>query len=76
MAKQIEQNLTNYLAGFVKNSPDNMELVLQYPDWQRMARLALDRRATRLLELFSDAELRAIAEGDVSLPDLVRKLPR
>ncbi|HGL5374051.1 TPA: hypothetical protein ACKFCW_002923 [Citrobacter farmeri] len=76
MAKQIEQNLTNYLAGFVKNSPDNIELVLQYQDWQRMARLELDRRATRLLELFSDAELRAIAEGDVSLPDLVRKLPR
>lgn len=76
MAKQIEQNLTNYLAGFVKNSPDNMELVLQYPDWQRMARLELDRRATRLLELFSDAELRAIAEGGVSLPDLARKLPR
>ena len=76
MAKQIEQNLTNYLAGFVKNSPDNIELVLQYQDWQRMARLELDRRATRLLELFSDADLRAIAEGDVSLPDLVRKLPR
>lgn len=74
MTQQIEQRLAHYLAGYVRNRPENLEQVLHYPDWQRMARLELDRRATRLLELFSEDELRAIAQGDVSLPDLVRNL--
>ena len=71
---QIEQRLTDYLAGYVRNSPESLAQVLHYPDWQRMAGLELDRRATRLLELFSEEELRAIAQGDVSLPDLARSL--
>lgn len=74
MTKQIEQRLADYLTGYIHNSPENLKRVLHYPDWQRMARLELDRRAARLLELFSEEELRAIAEGDVSLPDLARNL--
>lgn len=74
MNAEIEERLAHYLAGYVRNKPENLAQVLNYPDWPRMAKLELDRRATRLLELLSEQELRAIAQGDVSLPDVVRNL--
>jgi hypothetical protein len=39
-----------------------------------IARLELDRRAARLLEGLPDEEVRAVAEGQVNLPDLVKGL--
>jgi hypothetical protein len=39
-----------------------------------MARLELDCRAARLLKGLPDEELRAIADGEVSLSDLVKGL--
>lgn len=75
MKTAIEQSLADYLGGYTRNSPANREHVINYPDWQRMARLELDRRASRLLSVLPEEELQAIAEGRVSLPDLARRLP-
>jgi hypothetical protein len=70
----IEQGLTAYLGGYTRNNPTVRAHIIDYPDWQRMARLELDRRAARLLEGLPDEEVRAVAEGQVSLPDLVKGL--
>jgi len=73
MKTQIEQNLTDTLGGaFIRNRPDNLALLQQYPDWQRMAQLLLDQRATKVLDGLPDEELRAIAQGDVDLNALAR----
>jgi len=73
MKTQIEQNLTDYLSGaFIRNRPDNLALLQQYPDWQRMAQLLLDQRATKVLDGLPDEELRAIAQGDVDLNALAK----
>lgn len=74
-ATAIEQSLTEYLGGYTRRSPANRAHVIAYPDWQRMARLELDRRAAWLLEGLPDEELQAIAQGEVSLADLARRLP-
>jgi hypothetical protein len=71
---RTEQTLTDYLGGYIRNSPANREHVINYPDWPRMARLELDRRSARFLEVLPEKELHAIAEGQISLPDLVNKL--
>jgi|AntDeeMinimDraft_6_1070357.scaffolds.fasta_scaffold22927_2 Lon protease-like protein len=72
--QQIEQRLTDYLSGYVRNSPANLAHVIEYQDWQRMARQELDRRASKLLAVLPEEELQAIAEGRVSLPDLAKSL--
>ncbi|MBG7114745.1 hypothetical protein GHU20_13675 [Pseudomonas aeruginosa] len=72
--EQIEQRLADYLSGYVRNSPANLAHVIDYQDWQRMARLELDRRASKLLAVLPEEELQAIAEGRVSLSDLARSL--
>jgi len=75
MTTDIEKNLTDYLSGFVRNSPANRTLLIHYPDWQRMAQQELDRRSSRLLERLPDDVLRAIAQGDIDLALLAGNLP-
>lgn len=75
MMTPIEQSLTDYLGGYTRNNPACRAHIMSYLDWQRMARLELDRRAASLLSVLPDEELRAIAEGQVSLPKLARNLP-
>jgi len=73
MNTQIEQNLTDYLGGaFIRNHPDNLALLRDYPNWPRMAQLRLDQRATKVLDGLPDAELRAIAQGEVNINELAR----
>jgi len=73
MNTQIEQNLTDYLGGaFIRNHPDNLALLRDYPHWQLMAQLRLDQRATKVLDGLPDAELRAIAQGKVNINELAR----
>jgi len=74
MMTQIEQNLAEYLGGFIRNRPDNLTLLQQYTGWQRMAQLELDRRATRLLDGLPDEELRVIASGVVDLGKLATSM--
>lgn len=74
-ATLIEQNLTDYLSGYTRKNPAARAHVIAYPDWQRMARVELDRRASSLLSVLPEEELRAIADGQVNLPELARKLP-
>jgi len=74
MTTPIEQSLTDYLGGtFIRNRPDNLALLREYPDWPRMAQLLLDQRATTVLNGLPDAELRAIAQGEVNINDLASR---
>ena len=72
---QIEQRLTDYLGGYTRNNPAARAHVINYSDWQRMAMLELDRRASSLLSVLPEEELEAIAKGQVSLPELAKGLP-
>jgi hypothetical protein len=71
---EIEQNLLDFLTGYARTNPKRLEHVATYSDWQRIARVELDRRATRLLEALTDAELWSIADGKISLKELARRL--
>jgi len=74
MTTHIEQCLTDYLGGaFIRNRPENLALLREYPDWQRMAQLLLDQRATNVLNGLPDTELRAIAQGEVDINALASR---
>jgi len=73
MSTPLQQSLTDYLSGtFIHNRPDHLALLREYPDWPRMAQLLLDQRATHVLNGLPDAELRAIAQGEVNINELAR----
>jgi hypothetical protein len=71
----IEQSLTDYLTGYLRNNPARRERLLEFSDWQRMARRELDRRSARFLEALPDDLIGAIAQGEVDLAGLTGKIP-
>jgi len=70
--QQLEQNIRDFMSGFIRNRPDNLALLREYSDWQRMAKLELDRRTARFLDCLP--ELRAIATGAIDLNALAKGL--
>jgi len=72
--QQLERNIQDFMGGFTRNRPDNLALLQDYPDWQRMAKQELDRRITRFLDCLPDEELHAIATGEVNLNELASGL--
>lgn len=70
----IEKSLSDYLGGYTRSTPAARDHLINYPDWQRMAKIELDRRASSLLSLLPEAELTAIATGQVNLQELVKSL--
>jgi hypothetical protein len=71
---QIEQSLSDYLKGYLRNDPSRRKELLDFSDWPRMACLELDRRGVQLLETLPDNVLHAIARGEVDLAGLVGKI--
>lgn len=61
------------LAGFAKANPAELAGLSERDDWQALAKWEATRRATRLLELFDDQTLAAIASGEIDLPTLFRE---
>jgi hypothetical protein len=49
------------------NGPTHQKEVLDFPDWSQMARLELERRSERFLEVMPDKVLRAAARGEADL---------
>lgn len=44
MMTSIEQSLADYLGGYTRNNPANRAHIVNYQDWQRMARLFIVTR--------------------------------
>jgi hypothetical protein len=72
---RIEQSLSDYLKGYLRDDPGRRKELSDFPDWPRMARLELDRRSARLLKVLPDDLLHAIARGEVDLAGLAGKIP-
>jgi hypothetical protein len=66
----LEQGLAAYLGGYLRGQPANLTMIRHYPSWAGMAQRELDRRAPQLLTSLPDEELRAIASGQINLPQL------
>lgn len=70
---QTAQAIAEVLGGYAKANPVDMAKLSECSDWQALAKWELTRRAARLLELFDDQSLAAIASGDIDLQALCRQ---
>lgn len=69
-----EQQLLDYLRGYARSHPANLHQLREYMHWPAMARAERDRRASRLLGVLPDDLLHAIAEGELDVNVVARRL--
>ncbi|SAI73143.1 Uncharacterised protein [Bordetella ansorpii] len=74
MDKTNEQQLLDYLRGYARSHPANLHQLREYMRWPAMARAERDRRASRLLDVLPDDLLHAIAEGELDVNVVARRL--
>ena len=69
-----QECITDYVTGFVRNNPEGLAHLATYPDWQAAAAAELKSRATCFIANLTDAELAAVANGDVSINETAKAL--
>jgi hypothetical protein len=70
---QTTSDISELLGGYAKSNPDELSKLSERGDWQALARWEATRRAAKLLELFDDQTLAAIASGEIDLQALCQQ---
>jgi len=64
---QTASDISDALGGFAKANPADLAKLSERSDWQALAKWEATRRAAKLLELFDDQTVAAIACGEIDL---------
>ena len=70
---QTVRDIAEVLGGYAKANPADFTKLSEYSDWQALAKWDQTRRAARLLELFDDQTVAAIASGEINLQSLCQE---
>lgn len=74
MANQAESAVMDLLRGFGRGNEAVLDQLAGVPDWPRLARAELERRATIIVQSLDDDTLRAIADGAIDFSELCRQV--
>ena len=66
--------IKDFLRGHLRAAPTAAEDLLRFADWRRVAAQELEARATRIVQALDDDALKAIASGEIDLPEVVREV--
>jgi hypothetical protein len=72
--KTITENMTAFLTGYGRGSPDRLQFIIQCTDWPFMANEAIRHRRAQFLESLDMETLEAIASQKLDLQQLAAKL--
>lgn len=67
---QTVRDIAEVLGGYARANPAGMAKLGECSDWPALAKSEQTRRAARLLELFDDQTVAAIASGEIDLQAL------
>lgn len=70
---QKEEEIAEVLGGYAKANLADLIALSERGDWQALAKWEQTRRAARLLELFDDQTVAAIASGEIDLQALCQE---
>lgn len=70
---QTVRDIAEVLGGYAKANPADMAKLGECSDWPALAKWEQTRRAARLLELFDDQTVAAIASGEIDLQTLCQE---
>lgn len=76
MNDQASESLLDVLKGYGRSDTEALIGLQQFPEWQRVARAELERRATRIVQALDDETLRAIAAGRLDFNEACRAAAR
>lgn len=69
----MKQEVSEVLGGYAKANPADLAKLRECSDWPALAKWEQTRRAARLLELFDDQIVAAIASGEIDLQALCQE---
>lgn len=70
---QTTSDVSELLGGYAKSNLDELSKLTERSDWQALAKWETTRRAAKLLELFDDQTVAAIASGEIDMNDLCKE---
>jgi hypothetical protein len=70
---QTTSDVSELLGGYAKSNLDDLSKLTEGSDWQALAKWETTRRAAKLLELFDDQTVAAIASGEIDMNDLCKE---
>lgn len=70
---QTASDISEVLGGFAKANTGDLAKLSERSDWQALAKWEATRRAAKLLELFDDQTLAAIASGEIDMAALCKE---
>jgi molecular chaperone GrpE (heat shock protein) len=72
--QELAEQVKDFLRGMKRVRADDMPRLAEFDNWRELARREIERRATRVIEMFDDSILAAIAKGDLDLPAAIREV--
>lgn len=69
----MEKEVSEVLGGYAKADLRGLLSLAESNDWRALAAWEATRRAARMLELFDDQTLKAIASGEIDMQALCRQ---
>jgi len=70
---QTASDISEVLGGFAKTNPADLAKLSERSDWQALAKWEATRRAAKLLGLFDDQTVAAIASGEIDMHALCKE---
>jgi hypothetical protein len=70
---QTTSDVSELLGGYAKSNLDELSKLTERSDWQALTKWETTRRAAKLLELFDDQTVAAIASGEIDMNDLCKE---
>ena len=70
--QELAERLSDYLSGYGQGHPEKLQQLMEFDDWQRLARSELERRRMALVGTLDSELLEAIANGDIYVDRIAR----
>lgn len=70
--QELAERLSDTLTGYGRGQPDKLRQLMEFDDWQRLARSELERRRMALVGTLDSELLEAIANGDIYVDRIAR----
>jgi catalase len=70
------EQIKDYFRGMKRVQAEHLPRLAEYDDWSRLARREIEKRATRIVEMFDDELLAAIADGSLDVTAAIREVMR
>ncbi len=74
MTTKNTADLLDYMRGYARSNPNNMELLNRDQQWAKLAKIELDRRHAAFIAVLPNPILEEIAARELNITELAKQL--